>query len=286
MTSSADLLARFGTRADSLVAHEFGFEPVGPGVERVAGFFPEGFVALQTHRQGGGSSGPYSTFNLGDHVGDDPVVVDTNRRQLAAHVAGSIPWLRQVHGTRVTLVESALTTECEADGALTDQVGQPCVVMTADCLPLLVARPSTGQCAAIHAGWRGLCEGVIESGLKRMAEQPAPPGATDDWYVWIGPAIGPDAFEVGDEVRQAFADRDPISLEAFSAATNRPGKWHADLAGLAVGRIAAWACAAKTSPRIRIAAAPDCVFSNSQRYFSYRRDGRTGRMASLIYRAS
>ncbi len=286
MSHTRDLVAQFSDpRGVVLVAADFSYASLAPGIDQVIGFFPQAFVALQTCRAGGASEGSYASFNLGDHVGDDPHAVATNRQRLSAYCPKPIPWLRQVHGVDVASAENAISGDCHADGTSTAEPGQPCLVMTADCLPILVARPATGQCAALHAGWRGLCQGVIEAGLAELAHRPAPAVQADDWYVWIGPAIGLQAFEVGDDVRQAFLAHDRRDAIGFVAAKNSPGKWLANLAGLAVSRIAAWSHAANPRGIVRVAVDADCVVRHADRYYSFRRDGRTGRMASLIYRA-
>ena len=273
---------------------DFALHPVAPGIEQVTGFFPDPFLALQTTRQGGVSEGAFGSFNLGDHVGDRPERVAANRARLAQHCAAPVAWLSQVHGTLVTDLDTrgasdadrplAEGSPCRADASATALPGRACTVMTADCLSVLVARPLTGQCAAAHAGWRGLLDGVIESTLDHMARVRSSQSG-DDWYIWLGPAIGEQAFEVGAEVRDAFIKRASEASGAFIAAKNRPGKWWASLAGLGLQRVAAWGAAAKAhGARVRVAVSRECVFSDAQRYFSYRRDGVTGRMASLIVR--
>jgi len=144
--------------------------PIAPGIARVDGFFPKGITALQTDRLGGSSGGDFSSFNLGDHVGDDPLSVARNRRQLSDLCPSQPIWLEQIHGTQAIALDepdlasmvNAPARKFQADASMTRLAGQVCCVMTADCLPLLVARPGTGQVAAIHAGWRGLLAGVIE----------------------------------------------------------------------------------------------------------------------------
>lgn len=273
---------------------DFALNPRAAGIEQVTGFFPDQFLALQTTRQGGVSEGPFGGFNLGDHVGDHAERVAANRARLVQHCTAQVAWLSQVHGTSVADLDAPGAFDAAglfaegrpypADACVTALPGRACTVMTADCLPVLVARPSTGQCAAAHAGWRGLLNGVIESTLDHMARVRSPESA-DDWHIWLGPAIGEQAFEVGAEVQDAFIGRWPDASRAFVAAKNRPGKWWASLAGLGLQRVAAWSAAAKaTGVRVRVAVSRECVFSDTARYFSYRRDGVTGRMASLIVR--
>jgi YfiH family protein len=225
--------------------------------------------ALITTRAGGVSESPYDDLNLGDHVGDNPASVSENRRRLM--LAGGLPraprWLAQVHGC--TAVDPAqISAPCEADAAVTDRPSTPCAVLTADCLPLLVCNRRGDRVAAIHAGWRGLLDGVIETTLARFPND-------DPLLVWLGPAIASDAFEVGEEVRQAFVDRDPQAETAFHPNPGAAGKWLADLYALARQRIAPFA------PTF-IGGGDLCTFSDP-RFYSYRRDGVTGRFASLIW---
>lgn len=270
--------------------------PIAPGISRVQGFFPSSVVALQTSRLGGVSSGPFESFNLGDHVGDDPGAVAANRARLLEVCAGLGArsdgrfWLNQVHGTRVHSA-GLIDTSPAADAKVAGAPGEICAVMTADCLPLLIARPSTGQIAAVHAGWRGLCDGVIEACLDSMLQFGEPMQGSsgigfneEEWLVWLGPAIGAESFEVGQEVRQAFVDHDPVATAAFHPSPKSPQKWLADLSVLARQRIQAW----PGDFVARIAQEDGCVLKNAAQYFSYRRCSKngqpTGRMASLIYR--
>jgi YfiH family protein len=224
--------------------------------------------ALTTTRQGGVSLPPYDSLNLGDHVGDDPAAVGENRRCLRATLGlpAEPRWLSQVHGNRCC---DAATIECgaEADAQYAERPGVVCAVLTADCLPLLLCDVAGRRVAAVHAGWRGLLDGVIENSVRAM-------GAGDEVLAWLGPAIGPDAFEVGVEVRDAFIGHDPIAAAAFVPAAD--GKWLADLYQLARQRLAA--CGVH-----RVYGGGYCTFSESQRFYSYRRDGQTGRLASLIW---
>jgi len=235
---------------------------------------PAGVFALSSTRQGGASLPPFDSFNLAQHVADDPALVAANRELLArALPAGSeVQWLHQVHGVRV--VQAGQGAACpEADASWSEQAGAVCAVMTADCLPVLFCSRSGDRVAAAHAGWRGLLGGVLEATVEALA---APPG---ELLAWLGPAIGPRAFEVGAEVRDAFltaqgADQQAIE-HCFQPSTARAGHYFADLYALA---------------RIRLNAAgltgvyggDYCTYSDAQRFFSYRRDGQTGRMASLI----
>lgn len=227
---------------------------------------PSGVRAAATTRLGGASLGPYASWNLGDHVGDDPAAVAANRRLLRERLG--LPaeplWLRQVHGCNV-----AQAGGCEADAAVAFAPGQVCAVLTADCLPLLFCDRSGTRVAAVHAGWRGLAAGVIEAAVARLGVAPG------ELLCWLGPAIGPDAFEVGDEVRQAFLAQGLAGAEAAFRASPS-GRWLADLYALA--RI-----------RLRAVGVPGvwggglCTYADGERFFSYRRDGLTGRMASLVW---
>lgn len=228
---------------------------------------PANVKALQTLRSGGVSPAPWHSFNLGDHVGDDPLRVAANRAALCAALPAEPCWLQQVHGTLAVDAENT-PKPAIADAAFTRRLNRVCVVMTADCLPVLFCDRTGTVVAAAHAGWRGLLAGVIESTLVAMAVPPA------EVVVWLGPAIGPAAFEVGDEVRSAFVALDSAAASDFRAKVE--GKWLADLYALARRRLRAAGVSA-------ISGGDMCTFSDDQRYFSYRRDGVTGRMATLIW---
>ncbi len=224
--------------------------------------------ACVTTRLGGVSSMPYASLNLGAHVGDDPAAVTANRQKLMTMLALDAEplWLNQVHGDGVVDVASA--AGCDADASVSHAPGGVCVVMTADCLPVLFCSHRGDEVAAAHAGWRGLAAGVLESTLSRMLTD------NPDIMAWLGPAIGPTAFEVGDEVREVFLADDPESESAFVA--NRPGHWLADIYRLARLRLT-------RAGVTRIGGGNECTYTDSRRFFSYRRDGVTGRMASLIW---
>lgn len=230
---------------------------------------PAAVKALQTTRIGGVSRAPYDSLNLGDHVGDEPAAVAANRSRLASALPGGPLWLRQIHGTVVADADSA-APGTEADAAVARRVGKVCVVMTADCLPVLLCDRAGTAVAAAHAGWRGLCAGVIEATVAAM-DRPA-----GDLVAWLGPAIGPKAFEVGDEVRAAFTAHDPAAAAAFVPATG--GKWLADIWFLARQRLAAAGVDA-------VWGGGRCTVTERERYFSYRRDGATGRMGTFIWLA-
>ena len=223
--------------------------------------------AVQTLRGGGVSQDPWDSFNLGDHVGDDPACVAANRAALRRHLPGDPLWLQQVHGT--TVVDAGSTfAPVAADAAYTRQAGKVCAVMTADCLPVLFCDRAGTVVAAAHAGWRGLLAGVLEATVAGMGT-PA-----SELLAWLGPAIGPHCFEVGDEVRAAFVARDPAAASAFTA--HGAGKWLADIYRLARQRLQAAGVAAIRGGGL-------CTVSEPERFFSYRRDGVTGRMATLVW---
>lgn len=228
---------------------------------------PEGVRALSTTRRGGVSEPPWQGFNLGDHVGDDPLAVAANRATLRRELPAEPVWLSQVHGTRC--VDAALAgPDAQADASFTRQRGVVCAVLTADCLPVLLCDERATVVGIAHAGWRGLAAGVIEATVVAMGE----PGAR--LMAWLGPAIGARAFEVGGEVREQFLASDAAAADAFAAAAG--GKWLCDIHRLARRRLHALGIR-------RVAGADFCTVNDVQRCFSYRRDGVTGRMASLIW---
>lgn len=232
---------------------------------------PANVRAAVSTRIGGVSAGPYASLNLGDHVGDEPAAVAENRailRQVLG-LPAEPAWLRQVHGT--CSVDAATGAGCEADAVHAAAPGGVCAVLTADCLPVLFCRRDGSRVAAAHAGWRGLADGVLESVLAAFGSGP------DEVLAWLGPAIGPDAFEVGEEVRQRFIDHDPRAVSAFKPSL--AGRWLADLYALARLRLAQAGVEA-------VFGGGECTFHDTGRFFSYRRDGATGRMASLIWRES
>jgi polyphenol oxidase len=263
---------------------------------------PGGVRALSTWRNGGASTARYASLNLGDHVGDAAASVAENRRRLA--MAAGLPsqpvWLRQVHGTTVADLDAidggaaglkaarpdaaadpdpatgpdaatghdAAAEVGAADAAFTRRRGQVCAILTADCLPILLAADSGSVVAAAHAGWRGLAGGVIEATVQALAVPPA------RLLAWLGPAIGPQHFEVGAEVREALLKGDLGAEAAFAA--NARGRFMADLGALARRRLAALGVS-------RIYGGGRCTFAEADRYFSHRRDGITGRQATLIW---
>jgi YfiH family protein len=230
--------------------------------------------ALTTTRElPGNSRPPYAAFNLGLRSGEDAGVVRANRELLERSFAlpAAPRWLRQVHGNRsLRLTGEVLDGEPEADAAFTTQSGVVLAILTADCMPILVCADDAGEVAGIHAGWRGLAAGVIESCLARLRTSP------ERLLVWLGPAIGPQSYEVGGEVRAAFVERDSGAAAAFTA--TRPGHWSCDLEALARRRLMAFGVT-------RIYGGGFDTFAD-QRFYSYRRNGaHSGRFASLIWLA-
>lgn len=237
-----------------------------------------GFVTL---RGGGASRGPWGLsggapggLNLGDHCGDDPGDVARNRTILRELLPGEPRWLDQVHGTVVFDADLGVPGSSPppvADAAVTTKRGVVLAVLTADCLPVLFANRSGTVIGAAHAGWRGLCAGILERTVDELSRR------TDDhrWIAWLGPAIGSRCFEVGGEVREAFMASAPGAAEAFRPAS-RPGKWFGDLHLLARQRLFARGVDEVRGEDL-------CTFSDPDRFYSYRRDGHTGRMASVVW---
>jgi len=239
--------------------------------------------ALSTTRVGGVSAGPYGLadgtaggLNLGTHVGDDPAAVAMNRQRLAAHLPAMPRWLEQVHGCGVVTADGGPAHVPQADASIATQAGHVCAIMTADCLPVLMCDAAGTVVGAAHAGWRGLCDGVVEATLARMAVHAGP---DPRWMAWLGPAIGPTAFEVGAEVRQAFLehadDADRPGVEA-AFRPGAPGKYWADIYALARIRLARAGCT-------QIHGGNTCTVTDANRFYSYRRDRTTGRMATLVW---
>nr|WP_290616675.1 peptidoglycan editing factor PgeF [Immundisolibacter sp.] len=230
---------------------------------------PPGVRAASTTRLGGVSLGAYGGLNLGDHVGDDPRAVAANRAALTQALRLPAPplWLSQVHGSAVAGADDPLGIA--ADARYADRPGVVCAVLTADCLPLLLCSDDGREVAAVHCGWRGLAAGIVGRALARFAAAPSSVGA------WLGPAIGPAAFEVGAEVWDIFVCRDSGAASCFCAGTG--GRWLADLYGLARRDLAAAGVQ-------RVYGGDLCTVADRERFYSYRRDGVTGRMASLVWR--
>ncbi|QNU15603.1 peptidoglycan editing factor PgeF [Thermomonas sp. XSG] len=230
---------------------------------------PPGVRALTTLRHGlGGSQSPFDTFNLGSRCGDEVMVVAENRRQLEAALALPSPprWLRQVHGMAVAVEPG--DDEPEADAAVTATPGTVLAILTADCLPVVLAAKDGGEIAAAHAGWRGLCTGVLESTVGAMRTPP------DQLVAWLGPAAGPQAYEIGTEVFEAFTARDGRARMAF--VPTRPGHWRVDLYMLARQRLL-------DAGMTDVHGGGLCTISDPSRFFSHRRDGRSGRIATLAW---
>jgi len=226
--------------------------------------------AACTTRIGGVSRGAFAGLNLGRNGGDDSAAVSENRRRV--HQALGLPaepcWIRQVHGVRAVQMPQA-APDPDADASFTFEPGVVCAVQAADCLPVLFCDRAATVVAAAHAGWRGLAGGVLE---RTVAALPVPPG---ELLAWLGPAIGPEAFEVGEEVRECFVSVDAAAAGAFRRGSN-PGKYYADLFGLARLRLA-------RAGVHHISGGGLSTHADPARFFSYRRDGLTGRMAALIW---
>ena len=249
-----------------------------PGVLRPDWPAPAPVRSAFTLRAGGVSAGHYASLNLGAHVGDEAPAVAENRRRVAAELR--LPaeplWLSQVHGTTVVAVDDALVTADkrdaapQGDAAVTRRAGRVLAVLVADCLPVLLARRDGGAVAVAHAGWRGLAAGVIESTIAALG------AAGEELLAWLGPGIGPAHFEVGDEVRQAFCRQQRQAEAAF--VRNRRGRWQCDLPQLARQRLSALGVRA-------VHGGARCTYREPASFYSYRRDGVTGRMAALIWMA-
>jgi YfiH family protein len=229
---------------------------------------PRGVRAFVTTRAGGVSRGPYASLNLGLRTGDDPADVAANRERLYAALPQAPRWLRQVHGSAVVEAD-ALADPPEADAAIARNAGTVCAVMVADCIPVLMTDRTGTVCAIAHAGWRGLASGVVENAVRRL------PGAPGDLLAWLGPGIGATAFEVGADVREAFLARHAESEAAF--APHAPGKWLADLFLLARQQL-------RRAGVTEVGGGSYCTYSDPKRFYSYRRDHTTGRMAAVIWR--
>lgn len=226
-----------------------------------------------TTRMGGVGTGPYDSLNLGLHAGDQPEAVTENRRRLRAMLPVDPLWLRQVHGTRVVDADAPAEGEPAADAWVTTVVNRPVAVIVADCLPVLIVDAGGRALGVAHAGWRGLAAGVLENTLEVLRRKC--PAATR-WRAWIGPGIGSTAFEVGQDVVQAFADEGPDAAALFVPRPEHSGKWLADLPALAALRL-------RRAGIDTVHASGLCTVSDSERFFSYRRDGQTGRMALLAW---
>jgi hypothetical protein len=224
--------------------------------------------SMVTTRMGGISQPPFDSFNLAGHVGDVPEFVAANRALLRKHCPAEPMWLNQVHGNIVALADD-IDSLVDADASVSFKPGTVCVVLTADCLPVLFCDRKGTRVAAAHAGWRGLAAGVLEASINAMQCEPC------DILAWMGPAIGQTAFEVGDDVRDVFISDLAESEAAFLPA--QPGKWVADIYQLARLRM-------KRAGVVNVYGDGFCTYTDSKRFFSFRREGKTGRMATLIWR--
>jgi YfiH family protein len=245
----------------SAAAHPQLLTPEWPAPARVRAAF--------TLRGGGVSAAPFGSLNVGAHVGDEPAAVAENRRRVRAalDLPAEPAWLEQVHGTRVADLD-APGTAAPADAVMTRLPGRVCAVQVADCLAVLLAARDASAVAVAHAGWRGLAAGVLEATVASLG------GAPGDLIAWLGPAISQPHFEVGAEVRDALIARDPGGAGAFTA--NARGRWQCDLAALARRRLGALGVTA-------VSGGSWCTYADPARFFSFRRDGRCGRMAALIW---
>ncbi len=230
---------------------------------------PGNVRAFMTTRAGGASLGPYASLNLGDHTGDDAAAVAQNRSLLRVFLPDEPCWLKQVHGNAVCRADDPASARV-ADAAVARQARTVCSVLTADCLPVLLCDGGGGVVAAAHAGWRGLAGGVLEATIKAMNTPPR------ELLAWLGAAIGADAFQVGEEVREAFVRDLPACAAAFRA-DPAPGKWRADIYRLARLRLA-------RAGVTRVFGGGLCTATDAARFYSYRRDGASGRMAACIWR--
>ena len=231
---------------------------------------PANVKALQTTRNGGNSTAPYNSLNLGSHVADNAIHVAQNRQLLSQFLPSEPVWLNQTHS--ITVVDAA-NSSClpDADTSYSNRKNVVCVTMTADCLPILLCDTAGTLVASIHAGWRGLCDGIIEATFFQLPAKPA------DLMAWLGPAIGPNAFEVGAEVRAQFMTKDAKAESAFVA---HGDKYLCDLYKIATQRLH------KLGITQIYGGGHDknwCTYTDQENFFSYRRDGLTGRMATLIW---
>lgn len=230
---------------------------------------PSNVRAFVTTRAGGVSEGEYASMNLGLSSGDAPERVHRNRAIARAELPSDPVYMRQLHGTDVAMLDSIGGAGVTADAAVRAAPGAVAAVLTADCMPLLLADRNGERVAAVHAGWRGMAAGVVENAVDALGVPPS------DVIAWMGPTIGPDAFEVGPEVREAFVARDPRAAGAFRS--HRPGKYMADLYALARMRLAARGVTEAFGGGF-------CTFHETGRFFSYRRAAKSGRMGAFIWR--
>ena len=246
---------------------------------------PANVKTLQTTRVGGVNQAPYASFNLGGHVGDDVIAVAENRQRLRTYLPSEPVWVNQVHGIEV--IDAAKNTGFNnagfkntvlqnADASFTTEANVVCVTMTADCLPVLLCDKDGTVVSSVHAGWRGLCDGVIEAAVKKMAVPPV------EILAWLGPAIGPNTFEVGDDVRQQFLLQDSQAELAFKPHPEHQSnaKWLCNMYLIAQQRLNKIGVTQIYGGGIN---ENFCTYNDEARFFSYRRDNVTGRMASMIW---
>ncbi len=231
---------------------------------------PANVRALTTLRYPGASQAPYASFNLGSHVGDVAEHVLQNRMQLQHTLQLTHPptWLNQVHGNTIVELPIASDTPPTADGSYTQSAKHVCTILTADCLPILLCDLSGTTVCALHVGWRGLVANIIENAIAQL------PIAADTLLAWLGPAISASAFEIGDDVKHTLAAHTSAPSNAFTRNSN--GRWYADLPKLATARLQA-------NGVTHCFGGGQCTASDPKRFYSYRRDGQTGRQASLIW---
>ncbi|QIM62745.1 multi-copper polyphenol oxidoreductase [Pasteurellaceae bacterium Orientalotternb1] len=236
---------------------------------------PSYIHAFTTTRAGGVSQVPFDSLNLGDHVGDNPADVAVNRKILTeTHRLPQQPvYLTQTHSTKVLRLPLENGADLNADAVYTNQPNQVCLVMTADCLPAIFCSRDGKEIAAVHAGWRGLCDGVLEATVAAFACE------SSEIQVWLGPAIGPTAFQVGEEVIEQFVAFDPQAREAFVADPTTSGKFLGNLYQIACQRL-------NKLGITEISGGDYCTYCDAENFFSYRRDNQTGRMATLIWRSA
>ncbi|WP_060983095.1 peptidoglycan editing factor PgeF [Vibrio splendidus] len=234
---------------------------------------PNNVKAFASTRVGGFSTGAYQGLNLGTHVGDDASLVENNRTWLKqqANMPAAPVWLNQTHSTDVITVLEPMASVLDADGAFTTAKGVVCSAMTADCLPVILTDTNGTQVAAVHAGWRGLAGGILENAVAKFSNL----DSENKIIAWLGPAIGKQAFEVGDDVLEAFVRFDLQAKLAF-AAKAEPGKWLANMSQLATQRLEKVGVSEVTDSNL-------CTFADPDSFYSYRRDGITGRQATFIW---
>lgn len=241
---------------------------------------PSNVKAVITERIGGVSQPPFSSFNLATHVGDNPEIVEQNRQILAKFLVeqGNVSaprWLNQIHSTDVCNLDDSLSHN-DVDGAMTRSAQRICAVLTADCMPVLMCDKNGAQVAAVHAGWRGLASGILSTAIGQFC------AASEDLYVYLGPAIGQAHFEVGEDVLEQFAQQWRLRNNSdsvnsyFRASDMRADKWYGDLVGLAKSELNNLGVTA-------IYGGQHCTVEDNHRFYSYRKEGRTGRFASLIW---